>query len=163
LVHPVVFFPSILFDGDELGNFVTLPKFTGVGLFGTNGTGAFGQESIKIEDGQKSYILGHASNITGGSSASLELENTNADYQTTASAKIIVIVAGSNTTVTDFEIIEDSSADAGSGTQLEDFPSVSLGASTRITSKTLTVAASKYITIKSNTGTISDVIAILVE
>ena len=114
------------------------------------------------DSGQQSFILTH-STISAGSSASLELENNNTDYQTTNTAEVVVIVQGNATTLTDFEIIEDSSADAGSGTQKEDFSAVSMSATEFITSKVLDIAASRYVTIKVNTGTVSAVTAILVE
>jgi hypothetical protein len=155
---PIVIFPSIL--EDDLSNFVYVQKYTGTGTFSSL-TAPLGVEAIKREDGQETFILVHG-NINA-TSASLELENTNVDYQTTGAAKVILIIQGSGTTVTDFEIIEDATADAGTGTTLEDFPSVNLNASTYITSKVLDVAASKYITVKVTTGIITSVSGILVE
>ena len=156
--------PSILFQVEDLdlANFLTVNEYTGFGDFEAVATPA-GQRAIKIEDGEVVFNIGSRTAINAGNSKSLELQNTNVDFQTSGPAKVILIILGSATTLTDFEIIEDSSADSGAGTQKEDFPSVSIGAAKYITSKTLSFAASKFITIKVNTGNIGAVFGYVIE
>ena len=162
MVMGVVINVSILEDileDDELSNFIYVNKYAGAGAFGAS-TLPIGVEAIKREDTQKSYILTHGT-ITGAT-ASLELENTNVDYQTTLAAKVILIIQGGSS-LTDFEIFQGDSANAAT-LQLEDFPTVPTISSSRyITSKVLSVAAGKYISVRANTGTITTVNAILVE
>jgi len=143
-------------------DFVYVIKYSGETLFGGSTGSGMGVEAIQRENTQKTYILTHGS-ITAGNTASLELENTNTDYQTTAAAKVILMITGSATTVTDFEIMEHTVADSGAGNQLEDFPAVSLSATLRITSKVLTIPAGSYVNIKATTGNIGSVIGVLVE
>jgi len=163
MVMGVVINVSILEDileDDELSNFVYVNKYSGTGQFDTIGE-FLGVEAIKREDTQKTYILTHGS-ITATNTASLELENTNVDYQTTLAAKVILIIQGGSPPTTDFEIFQGDSADAAT-LQLEDFSSVSIGTSTYITSKVLSVAAGKYISVRSNTGTVAAVVGLLIE
>ena len=155
-----MFFPTILPE-DDLTNSIWIDEYDGV-VFNDTTNGPIGKRLVTVDSGQQAFKVNHGS-ITAGSSASLELENTNADYQTSGTAKVILIILGSSTTVTDFEIIEDSTANAGTGTQKEDFPSVSLGSNEFITSKELEFAASRYITIKANTGNITSISGFVIE
>ena len=118
---------------------------------------------VIIDNGQQAYKVKFPLSITGGTSKSALNAITNAAYTTSGTAKVILIITGSNTTVTDFEIIEDSSQDAGTGTVKEDFSNVALPAGTSITSKELSFASGKYITVKSNTGTITTVAGYIIE
>jgi hypothetical protein len=117
---------------------------------------------MEREDTQDTYTLTHGL-ITAGNTASLELQNTNVDYQTSKAARIVLTIQGNATTLTDFEIREHTVFDNSGGNLLEDFPSVSLAANNLITSKVLDVPAGSYINVKVNTGTITSVEALLVE
>lgn len=159
---PVVFFPSIIplgEDDEDLAS-IQINEYDGV-IFHNVGT-EIGKRVVTIDTGKQASKINH-STITAGTSASLELENSNADYQTSGIAKVILIIEGNATTLTDFEIIEDTTANLGTGIPKEDFSSVSLVGSRFITSKELEFAASKYITIKVNTGTVGTVTGYVIE
>ena len=151
-----------IFGAEDDGDLASIPINEYNGDEFPNLGNPIGRRVVIIDSGQQAYKINHGS-ITAGTSASIELENTNVDYQTTGTAKVILIIRGSNTTVTDFEIIEDATTGAGTGTTKEDFPSVSIGSAKHITSKELSFAASKFITVKCTTGLISGVSGFVIE
>ncbi len=104
--------------------------------------------AIKIEDGEKAYPVYLGTLTTAGGAVSVLSGNTAAVYEATSgAATIILIIQGSNTTtLTDFEIFQGD-VNAGTETQLEDFPSVSMALSSLVTSKALTLASGKHFTI----------------
>ena len=89
--------------------------------------------------------------------------NTGASYGATrAEAKVVLVIRGHGTTLTDFEIFQGD-ATAGVETLLEDFSSVSLTRLQYITSKVLTLASGKHLTIRPNAGSISSVVGYIIE
>lgn len=134
------FFPVLL--EDDLANFLSVEKFI-------DSVAAVGIQSIKIEDGQKVFAL-EKDSIVGPISKSLELINTGVAYQTVKAAKVILVITEVVTKITDFEVIEDASADAGTGTTKEDFPTTNID--NRVTTQVLDFAASKFITVKMTVG-----------
>ncbi len=162
---PIVIFPSILpsasggEDDFELAS-ILINEYEGLGF--ATVTNPIGKRVVIIPEGQQAYKINFGS-TTAGTSDSLHLENTNVNYQTTGTAKVILIIQGGSPTVSDFEIIEDSSADAGTGTVKEDFPSIALSSTRYITTKELSFAASKFITIKVTTGTSTNITDFVIE
>ncbi len=149
MVGPWISFLPAVLEVDALTNFLAVDEFLGEAT-------PQGQRAIKIEDTETVSLLSHGG-ISAGSSVSLELINTRANFQTSGPAKVILIITAGVTTITDMEIREDASADAGTGPIKEDFPSTSIGNTTRITTKVLSFAASKFITIKLIAGSITSV------
>lgn len=139
-------------EADDLANTLIVPDFQGRSAFSSVADPiAYRMIDVTNKTVQKLY---HGT-ITAGNAASLESINDNADYQTTASATVIVVIQGNATTLSDCEIYDDTSANAAAGTQKEDFTGISMLASRFVTSKVLSFASGKYITVKANTGTIT--------
>ena len=155
------FIASIIFNMDvsDLANQLIVPMFNGVDL-ATALVAQIPYHAIKIETGEKVYQVRHSS-ISAASAASVELINDTVDYQTTGTARAILIIISSGT-VTDFEVFEGDSANATT-TSLEDFGNVSMANGRYMTTKVLTLAASKYLTVKANTGNILSVFGYIIE
>jgi len=161
LVDPWIPFPTVLFaEDDDLGNSIMIDEYDGV-FFSSTGF-AFGRRIVTIDAGQQAYKINH-NDILAGNSASLELENTNVDYLTSATAKVILIIRGSSPATSAFQIIEDTTPNSGAGILKEDFPSVSIGSTRYLTSKELSFSSGKYITVKVISGNIGGVTGFVIE
>jgi len=152
MVFPVVISASIL-EEEGLTNFLSVPDMDGETLADITST-HFAYRNITIGDTETVTKITVPDLLTAATGAkSLHFTaNNGSDFVTTGIAKVIIIVQGSGTTVTDFEIFEGNSSDTAS-TQKQDFPAVSLGADIFITSKVLSFASSKHVVMRINNGT----------
>ena len=119
--------------------------------------------TITVDTGKTSNKVYHGVRTAASGAVSVLNTNTRAAYgATSAEAKVVLIIQGHSATLTDFEIFQGN-ADAGTDTLLEDFSSVSLSNLQFMTSKVLTLASCKHLTVRPNAGTISSVTGYIIE
>ena len=120
--------------------------------------------SVTVDTGKKAHKVYHGTRTAVSGAVSVLNANTGTSYgATSAEAKVVLVIRGSSTiTLSDFEIFQGN-ADAGTDTLLEDFSGVSLTSLKYITSKVLTLASGKHLTIRPNAGNITSVVGYIIE
>jgi len=141
--------PNLLipkYDGQTFGNITDGPPYFPVDI--TNKT-------LKIAKSDASITT----------TESLHNDETNANFKTGATATVIVVIFFSDSGLHDVEIIEDTTVDAGTGTTILDISATRTNGSQKLyTTKPLTFANDRFITIKINSGgVIATAVAYVIE
>ncbi|KKN76240.1 hypothetical protein LCGC14_0372660 [marine sediment metagenome] len=142
------FTPELVEEEDEVVNLINVIQYDG-SIFKNISNTPQSFQSIKIEDTETLNKAKHGSILPNTSRSLHQIDNGSTAFQTTNAAKVILIIEGNSTDqLSAFDIIEDASADAGTGTVKQAVTGVNMVDNEFFTSKILSFAASKFITIK---------------
>jgi len=166
MVFPWIAYLEVIEEEEEVVNSINIIELDGSN-FSRPSSDPQSFLTLKIEDTEtleKAKLGG-----IGGAPATInslhEINNNSTPFQTTNTAKVILIIEGnSSNQIGSFDIIEDVTADAGTGTVKQAVSGVSMTSGDFFTSNILSFAASRFITISLPASTQSDgVFAFIIE
>ncbi len=158
---PAVIVPSIIIVEEDLPS-LRVPLFDGTlfrAIIDNPPT-----VDVDVTDKTVTLLKSDGSIAASGGTESLHVIEDDTNYQSGAQVDIYIILSISQSGTRDIEIIEDSTVDAGTGTTKLDLSALVIGVNNSLfTCTKVTIAASKFITIKNNsTGTITSAVAYVV-
>lgn len=165
MVFPWIPYLEVIEEEEEVVNSINVIELDGTN-FSTITSDPQSFTTIKIEDTETLEKAKHGNIGVGPVSVSLHnIDDNTTPFQTTNTAKVILIIEGNSTDqLGSFDIIEDVTANAGTGTVKQAVSGINMTSGAFYTSRILSFAASRFITITIPASTRSDgVFAFIIE